>query len=154
MRVRLTSEPDGAVCLESPYDPTFVEAFKRAVDYGGRQWVPERKRWVVSALYIDALVQFLQHWGAQVQDDRTPVMTLTAAPPMPDDLREAFDALFLAYTAPLCVAEGSFRALSKYYHPDRGGDAQQFHAVNDAIAVVRHYLDPRPEDRDADNVPF
>ena len=89
-----------------------------------------------------------------MQDDRTPGTTLTAAPPMPDDLRKAFEALTVAYEAPLCVAEAAFRALSKYYHPDRGGDPQQFHAVNDAIAVVRHYLDPRPEDRDADTLAF
>jgi hypothetical protein len=68
-----------------------------------------------------------------------------AAPPMPEDLREAFDALYLAYSAPLCVAEGSYRALSKYFHPDKGGDVAQFHQVNDAIAIIRHYLDPQDE---------
>jgi hypothetical protein len=152
MRVRLTTDPDDAVCLESPYDRDFVEALKRAIDSGGRQWDAQRKRWIISALYVVDLLQFLTQYGAQIQDDRPgPVVPL---PPMPDDLREAFEALTVAYVAPLCVAEAAFRALSKYYHPDRGGDPQEFHRVNDAIAVVRKYLDPRPEGPDADNVPF
>ena len=70
MRVRLTLEEDGAVCLESPYDPGFVEGLKRAIDYGGRQWNPGRKRWIVSALYTEELLRFLTHVGAQIQDDR------------------------------------------------------------------------------------
>jgi hypothetical protein len=156
MRVRLTSDPDGAIVLEATYrewDPV-REHFKREIPYEGRRWDEVRKRWIISVLYTADLLQFLTQHGAQIQDDRTPVTSVAAVPPMPEDLREAFDALYLAYTAPLCVAEASFRALSKYFHPDRGGDPQQFHTVNDAIAVVRHYLDPRPEDPDANDIPF
>jgi hypothetical protein len=154
MRVRLTTDPDGAVCLESAYDRDFVEELKRAIDYGGRKWDPERKRWVITALYVDVLLQFLKQQGAHIQDDRTTGTSLTPVPPMPEDLREAFAVLHLATTAPLCVAEGSFKALSKYYHPDRGGDAEQFCAIGTAITIVRSYLDPRPEDADEGDVPF
>jgi hypothetical protein len=154
MRVRLTSEPDNAVCLESPFDRDFVDQLKRAIDYGGRKWDPDRKRWIITALYVDVLLQFLQRHGVHVQDDRTPATSMAPLPPVPEDLREAFDALYLTYNAPLCAAEAVFRSLSKYYHPDHDGDPEQFHKVNDAIAVVRHYLDPRPENPDADAVPF
>jgi hypothetical protein len=67
IRVRLTLEPDGATCLESPYDPVLVDGLKRAVDYGGRQWDAGRKRWIISALYTDDLVRFLTAFGAQIQ---------------------------------------------------------------------------------------
>jgi hypothetical protein len=159
MRVRLTSEPNGAICLESPYDRTFVEGLKRALDYGGRAWDPGRKRWIVSALYAEALLQYLHAVGASIQDDREGEGShaVAALPPMPADLKEAFDALFLAYTAPLCVAEGSYRALSKYFHPDKGGNQTDFHRVNDAIDIVRKYLDPQPEtiyDPNDEDIPF
>jgi hypothetical protein len=156
MRVRLTSEPDGAVALEASYrdwEPV-REDFKREIPYDGRRWDADRKRWVIAALYVSDLMQFLSQRGAQVQDDRAPTTAAVAVPPMPEDLREAFDVLYLAYSAPLCAAEAVFRALSKYCHPDRGGDVQKFHHVNDAIAVVRKYLDPRPENHDDDTVPF
>ena len=154
VRVRLTLEPDDAICLESPYDPLLVEGLKRAIDYGGRQWEPSRKRWIISALYAKDLVRFLQSYGAQIQDDRQQGHpgALAPLPPMPTDLKEAFDALHLAYTAPLCVAEAAYRALSKYCHPDRGGEAQDFDRVASAITVVRSYLDPQ-EDAD-DDIPF
>src|SRR5262245_50680622 len=151
MRVRLTSDPDDAVCLESAYDRDFVEDLKHAIDHGGRKWDPERKRWIITALYVADLLQFLTQQGAQIQDDRTPATSMAPRPPMPDDLREAFAVLHLASTAPLCVAEASFKALSKYYHPDRGGAPEQFCAIGDAIDVVRHYLDPKPEGSDADD---
>ena len=154
MRVRLTTVPDDGVYFESPYDQRFVEHFKQAISYSGRQWEPERKRWLVTALYVVDLLGFLAQQGVQIQDDRTPTTSMTAVPPMPDDLREAFDALTVAYVAPLCVAEAAFRAWSKYCHPDRGGDPQQFHKVNDAIAVVRKYLDPRPHPEKPESAVF
>jgi hypothetical protein len=150
MRVRLTLEPDDRICLESPYDAAFVESLKRALDYGGRQWEPTRRRWLISALYAEELLAFLRQYGCQIHDDRTPAHSgmPTPLPPMPEDLRLAFDVLHLAYTAPLCVADASYRALSKYYHPDHGGDVTLFHAITDAIAVVRSHLDPK------DPIPF
>jgi hypothetical protein len=157
IRVRLTLEPDGATCLESPYDPVLVDGLKRAVEYSGRQWDASRKRWIISALYADDLVRFLTDFGAQIQDDRAPAPTaVMAPPPMPPDLKEAFDALFLAYTAPLCVAEASHKALVKYHHPDHGGAVEDFHVISDAIAVIRHYLDPKPEEQEDDDaeLPF
>jgi hypothetical protein len=140
--------------MESPYDRDFVEGLKLHIDYGGRSWDPARKRWIVSALYTDVLLGYLTQVGAQVQDDRAPqAQALAAVPAMPAELKTAFDELYLAYTAPLCVAEGSYRALSKYFHPDKGGDVRQFQQVNDAIQVVRRYLDPKDDDLDAD-IPF
>jgi hypothetical protein len=154
MRVRLTSadpaDPQGAggVWLESPYDAVFVQELKAAIPYHGRQWDSAHKRWGITSLYLDTLMAFLTHWGVEIRDDRSAQDQLAQAliPPMPADLKDAFDSLFLAYTAPLCVAEGAYRALSKYWHPDRsGGHLEDFHRVNDAIETIRTYLDPQAE---------
>lgn len=157
MRVRLTAEPDGSICVESPYDRTFVDGLKEAIAYGGRQWDGQRKRWLVSALYEPELLAYFQRAGVELRDDRAGAApgAVTHVPPMPADLKEAFDALFLAYTAPLCVAEAAYRALSKVFHPDRGGAPEDFHAASTAITVVRRYLDPQPETVTDDNdLPF
>ena len=156
MRVRLTTEPDGSTALESPYNPTFVDGLKAAVYYDGRKWEPSRKLWIIRAVYADALMQFLHEAGATVQDDREEAQAVTYVPPMPEDLKTAMDSLFVAYTAPLCVCEASYRALAKYWHPDKGGNPEDFHRVNDAIDIVRKYLDPTPETRydRNDDIPF
>jgi hypothetical protein len=154
IRVRLTLEDDGAVCLESPFDRSFVDGLKAAIDYGGRQWHPERKRWIVSALYVDALLGYLTQVGAQVQDDRPQGGPAVAVPPMPPELRQAFDTLFLAYNAPLLVAEATYKVLSKVYHPDVGGQAEHFYAINDAIETIRYYVKPKPTEDDDSEIPF
>ena len=158
MRVRLTTEDDEACALETSFrdwDPV-RERFKQTIPWDGRTWDASRKKWIVAALYIPDLLQFLQECGADIVDDRASAAPVEArVPPMPLDLKAAFDALFLAYTAPLCVAEGAYRALSKYWHPDKGGRPEDFHAVNDAIRVIRHYLDPQPQETfDDDDLPF
>lgn len=155
MRVRLTDASDGAVYLECPYrdwNPV-REAFKATIPYEGRTWDDASKKWVVRALYVAELLTFLAQHGAQLQDDRQPAQRLEVRAPMPDDLRAAFAVLHLAPSAPLCVAEGSYRALSKYYHPDKGGDPETFHLVSDSIRVIRHYLNPQ-EEPDDDPIPF
>lgn len=88
-------------------------------------------------------------------DDRsreTPDMVVPV-PAMPEDLRQAFDTLTLAYTAPLELAEVAFRFYSKYYHPDKGGDEALFRQCNDAMAVIKSYLKPPHED-DLSDLPF
>jgi hypothetical protein len=154
MRVRLSDGPDGGVYLESPYrdwEPV-REDFKRAIPFDGRSWDGDLKKWLIRAFYVTDVLTFLTQHGAQVQDDRQPVAELAPRAPMPDDLRAAFVLLHLAPNAPLCVAEASYKALAKYYHPDMGGSAEQFHLVSDAIRVVRRYLNPQ-EDPD-DDIPF
>jgi hypothetical protein len=140
--------------MESPYDRDFVEGLKLHIDYGGRSWDPARKRWIVSALYTDVLLRYLTQVGAQVQDDRAPqAQALAAVPAMPAELKTAFDDLHLAYTAPLGAAEAVYKFFARHWHPDVGGNQDDFCRINDAIQVIRRYLDPKDDDLDAD-IPF
>jgi hypothetical protein len=154
MRVRLTDGADGDVLLESPYrewDPV-REEFKAAIPWQGRKWDGEAKHWIIRALYVQELLTFLAQHQAQIQDDRASTQAPIDRPAMPDDLRGAFAVLHLAPSAPSCVAEAAYKALVKYYHPDVGGTAELFTVVNDAIRVVRFYLNPE-KDQD-DEIPF
>lgn len=162
--VQLTTEPDGQICLASPYHKDFVDGLKLAIPYRNRAWDSVRKRWIVHPDAQVALADFLTSVGARVLDLRTqpsgqalpPVQGASheTAPPMPDELRQAFDDLHLAYTAPLCVAEAAYKALSKFYHPDHGGEVEEFYRVAGAIQVIRTYLDPQPQKETDDGLPF
>lgn len=142
-QVRITIEPDGRLCLESPYDPGLVAVLKGDIAYGLREWHPGRKRWLISTLAEATLLRSLQAYGCQIDDARQGA-ALAADPYalMPDDLRQAFQRLYLAPDAPLLVAEVSYKALARVYHPDNQvyGNLDTMEALNDAIATVRRYL--------------
>jgi hypothetical protein len=152
LRVRLTSEPDARVCIESPYHQGLIEQLKATIPLGSREWNNDRKRWLVSALYVSDLLTMLQSLGAQVQDDRQTTDTPTPLPAMPEDLAQAFATLHLAPTAPLGAADAVFKFWSRHCHPDVGGDPALFRAANDAIQIIRRYLDP--QEPDDDDLPF
>lgn len=144
VRVRLTTENPDQVCLQSPYSAELVDRIKSAIPYSGRAWDSSRKVWLVSMLFVPDLMQLLADLRAQVMDDRIQVLPqVLELPPMPDDLREAFDTLHLAYTAPLGAAEAVYRFWAKQTHTDVGGNPEQFRAASEAITVIRRYLDPK-----------
>jgi hypothetical protein len=153
LRIRLTSEPDGRCCIESPYHQGLIEQLKATIPLGSREWNNERKRWLVSALYVTDLLTMLQALGASVLDDRDTAPTLTQVPAMPEDLEQAFATLHLAPTAPLGAADAVFKFWCRHCHPDVGGDPATFRAANDAIQTIRRYLDPK-EMTDDDTIPF
>lgn len=152
LRVRLTSEPDNRICLESPYHEGLIEQLKLMVPRGSREWSNDRKRWLVSALYVNDLLALLHRLGAQVVDDRPDATSPVHVPAMPEDLAQAFATLHLAPTAPLGAADAVFKFWARNYHPDLGGDAAIFRAANNAIQTIRRYLDPQ-ETTDHD-IPF
>jgi hypothetical protein len=152
LRVRLTSEPDDRVCIESPYHQGLIEQLKATIPLGSREWNNDRKRWLVSALYVTDLLTLLHGLGAQVADDRAEAHAHVAIPAMPEDLAQAFATLHLTPTAPLGAADAVFKFWSRHCHPDVGGDPALFLAANDAIQTIRRYLDP--QEIDNDDLPF
>ena len=152
LRVRLSSEPEDRIAIQSPYDRAFVDGLKAAIPYAARAWESDRKIWVIWPLYEQDLLDYLRSVGAQVQDDRETARAPTQVPPMPDDLAQAFATLHLAPTAPLGGAEAMFKFWARHCHPDVGGDPHLFRAANDAIQTIRRYLNPQETPEDA--IPF
>lgn len=152
---RLTSDPDGQLVLESPYDPGFVGSLKDAVPHGYRVWDTQRKRWLLSPLYLDELRKVCGTYHLQLIDDRPEAkmetaLTISPYANMPDDLRDAFTCLTLAPAAPLCVAEAAYKALAKVFHPDNRatGDHETAARLVAAIETIRGYFAPQ------DDIPF
>ena len=157
LRCRLTEDPDGRIVLESPYGDfaPVLDAFKAQLPWDGRAWDSQRKRWLISALYATELLAFLQRHNATVQDDRDSLAgdarqgpvegILIPVPPMPPDLQDAFTVLRVMPNAPLGLCEAAYKFLAKVWHPDLGGQAQDFQRLNDAMATIRRYLAPIQE---------
>lgn len=60
---------------------------------------------------------------------------------MPPAVAQALDVLGLPRDASLREIRQCYRELAKRYHPDTGGDAQQFIRVNDAYTCVIAWID-------------
>jgi hypothetical protein len=154
LRVRLSTEPEDRIALQSPYDRAFVDGLKAAIPYAARAWDAARKVWIIWPLYEQDLLDYLRSVSAQVQDNRESAHAPSQVPAMPADLAQAFATLHLAPTAPLGAADAVFKFWAKHAHPDVGGDPAQFRAAGDAIQIIRRYLDPQEMTDDTDPLPF
>jgi len=145
MRIRLTDAKDGYAHMESPYDAAFVAQFKAAIPWAGRTWDTSSKRWLLTPLAIEALQDFCEQEGITIVDARAATELTARENPyalMPEDLKAGFATLYLAPNAPLCVAEASYKALARVFHPDNthAGDAGIMGDINNAISTIRRYL--------------
>lgn len=154
LKARITEEPDGRACLETPYHAELV-SWLRTLPSGSRSWDPDRKRWLISMLYAEEVLAALRQYGFNhIQDDRTrtdlapmgDAAALWAPVGMPADLSAAFYQLGLNGQAPLELANLAFKFWATYLHPDKGGDAAQFDKVNTAIRTIRRYLEDTQEE--------
>lgn len=58
-------------------------------------------------------------------------------PPKVGNLQAAYDLFHLKPSAPLWVAEAVYKAATKRYHPDAGGDTLKMAAINAAMERIR-----------------
>ena len=143
--VRLTLEPDDRICVESGFQEAFVAHLKHAIPWTGREWVGARKRWLISPLYETELLAFLLCGQARVQDDRQRHAPAPLVPTdYPPDFVAACATLYVALEAPHVVAEASWKALSRLFHPDnqQWGDHEKSVALNAAWGVFKSYVTP------------
>ena len=147
--VRLTAEPDGRICLESGFQEAFVAHLKDAIPWTGRAWVGTRKRWLISPLYATELLAFLRCHQARVQDERQRAAPAPLTPAdYPPDFVGACATLYVVLEAPYVVAEASWKALSRLFHPDNQswGDHEKSVALNAAWGVFKSYVTPPEEE--------
>lgn len=109
------------------YDPAVVELLKAAVPGYARSWDPATKNWTVDAGHAERLASALRATGHQVigLDPEPPPRTSTTG-----------DTAHWARTLFRRVGptrhEPVFRALSRIFHPDVGGDTALMQELNDA----------------------
>lgn len=146
MHIRLSTGADGRSIMESGYDPMFVAEFKAAIPFHEREWITEPpKHWKLTPFGTSTLLHWCQQQGHTVLDEREESQLKRQRDQyatMPNDLKAGFATLYLAPAAPLLVAEASYKALSRYFHPDMpDGDHDIMEELNHAIHTIRRYLD-------------
>jgi hypothetical protein len=132
---------DDHVILNFPYNVAFIEDLKNEIPKHGRRYDPELRVWTVMAPWDDlAIEMFTECWpDAQVvyrgvlgfrREQKTTASSTTKTDP---DMA----VLFVTPDAPSCVIEAAYRALSRTYHPDRGGSNEQMQRLNAAMDRIR-----------------
>lgn len=146
--------------LRFPYNAQLVELIKKRIPASYRKFVPESKVWIIRSadpswlrLAIDMMRGVYPH--AKVVDEPRPDFTYTyrstggtssgtgsghtywEVPPRRPVADPDYTALHLLPTAPPEVVAVVYRALSKLYHPDKGGSHERMLTINEAYENLR-----------------
>lgn len=133
---------DGRLELSFPYNRHVVEALKIHIPASGREWVPERKVWIVDPVYANPALRLVQGiYGDLVITDLR-----QDRPPRTDSYQASdpnYQRLHLLPSAPLCVIDAAYKALARIHHPDAVPPSERNHAnevmlaLNEAYSVLR-----------------
>lgn len=133
---------DGKLELQFPYNKHVVEALKICVPSDRREWVPERKVWIVDFNYASPALRLV----GNIYRDLVVTDLRQNRPPRTESFQTSdpnYQRLYLLPNAPLCVIEASYRALARIHHPDAvpPGDRDRANevmlALNEAYSVLR-----------------
>jgi hypothetical protein len=131
---------EGHADIWTPYNSTFVEAFKADLPWFSRRWDKDVKAWTVDEPFVeDALRIVRRHYSDLTVDDRRPRWS----PPPSSGSRDPDRAeLFVTPDAPTCVVEAAYRALAKAFHPDLVGPSgsERMQRINAAYSRVKEHL--------------
>lgn len=115
----------GDLILKTPFVPGFIAELKAIVPGKYRLWEPAEKtkftNWLTT---ISPSVE-------TIDLARAALVVRTPEPP------QWAKVLYVQPDAPREVVEAAYRALSKKYHPDRGGNEALMKQLNDAIVQAR-----------------
>lgn len=133
------------VKIRMPYDAAAVQYIKDTVPYEYREWDPILKLWTVDDPYAPDICEYLTHrWpGAFTHDYGSKEKTAGQEQKRQTFHREAQRpiserrVLFVTDDAPDCVVDAAYKALSRLYHPDLGGDVVKMQALNAAMDRIR-----------------
>jgi len=124
--VELLPAGGGGIFLKTPYLAEFVEELKDRIPPHGRHWDRVKKMWYVEPSWADDARELVSwYFGTDI------AVTAKNEPP------EWAKTLYVQENAPIQVVEAAYRALSKLYHPDMGGNATLMQRLNTAVEAAR-----------------
>ena len=143
-----------SVALFSPYDKDFVNDLKKIGDRSMRKWDPDNKAWIIrTAIFEDVhqlLDDYFPHEEWAVADDAKDAIQMvyhkqvnpggaqaTSAPVGPPTSYGPYATLYVNDSAPDAVVKAAYKALSRMYHPDLGGDPKAMGTVNAAFEDIK-----------------
>lgn len=126
---QLYHNSDGSITIRFPYDRIFVETIKTEIPAWSREYDPGVKAWKIGYAYRERIAHLLRQRFGYVEEFGTPVMPET---PTGCSCDPAHRRLHVCQDAPDEVIRAAYRALSKSFHPDRGGDHHQMVQLTEA----------------------
>jgi len=132
MVAQATYRWDGQVECSFPYSKYLVEQIKIHIPASGREWVPERKVWIVDQPWATTAIGLMREvCGNVIVEDRRSTYQDPFPPTSKPQTDPDFATLFILESAPRCVADAAFKALAREYHPDRlpAGEREQGHEL-------------------------
>lgn len=124
------------VAISFPFDRLLVDRFKIDVPAYARTYVPETKTWLFESAYAARAVHLLQERFPDARVESAPDQDVATV----SDHESEYLTLFVIPDAPPEVVKAAYRALSKLYHPDRGGDVTAMQRINDAYERLESRL--------------
>lgn len=146
----------GSVIVEAPYHEVWIRAIRSVVPVSARK--NARNTWKFKADYYLPVATITQAYFLNTHDTY-----LSHPGPLPREPKDwekkwfqfqqkeatrsadrvnalagsdNYAALYVTHNAPVEVIKAAYRALSKLYHPDTGGDAEDFKRINEAYSAL------------------
>lgn len=127
MVAHLFYRPDGATVFRVPYDARWVAGIKASVPASARDWNPVAKVWTVLPPHGRAIVALTFTVFGRVEVEGEPARFRPRPAPI-RTMGPAYQALHLLPSAPRCVVDAAYRALSREHHPDLLAASEQTRA--------------------------
>lgn len=124
------------VTITFPYDPILISRFKIEIPPYARIYVPENKEWIFDSTYAARAVHLLTDRFPDARIENIP----DSSPSLDQQQDPEYVTFFVIPEAPPEVVKAAYRALSKLYHPDRGGDTAAMQRLNEAYARIESRL--------------
>jgi len=124
------------VAISFPFDRTLVDRFKNDIPAHARTYVPETKTWLFESAYAARAVGLLTERFPDALVENAPGPHVATV----SDYESEYLTLFVIPAAPPEVVKAAYRALSKLYHPDKGGDTTTMQRINEAYSHLESRL--------------
>lgn len=111
-----------------------------------RTWNPKSKCWVIVPEILNKIVSYSRHLFTRIDSSSLPVRHQTIVQRALQGLKDnssiknepnsPYATLYVTQNAPKFVIKAAYKALAFQYHPDRGGNSEEFQRVREAYDKI------------------
>ena len=123
--------------LRFPFNRQLVESLKDRIPARHREWVPDRKVWIVDPSHAATAIDLLRLFYPDATISNPEHMT----PPKQHRFRRSdpHKVLYVDIDAPRCVVDAAFKALCKELHPDLAPPDKRDELHEEMVTLNRAY---------------
>ena len=132
--------------IELHFNNSEVKDFLSSLPAHTRTWNSNSRCWVVVPEVLHKIVSYCRHTFKRIDASSVPIeyqkVVQRALQGLSKDKNNypvdisPYSELFITKDAPDCVVKAVYKALAFKYHPDRGGNAEEFHRFKAAYDKI------------------